>query len=229
MKRTEEKKRAARIFSLLEKHYPDAKIVLKYSNPWELLVAVVLSAQCTDKMVNKVTRRLFRKYRKIEDYATADLTEFEQDIRPTGFYRSKARYIITSAQIILKEHGGRVPERMEELLKLPGVARKTANIILGNAFGKVEGIAVDTHVKRLAQRLGLSKHQDPNKIEQDLMRLFPRRHWFKLTYLLIEHGRRVCQAQKPACDRCFLNELCPSAFSFPHFQKGSSSFKDSKR
>jgi len=216
----ENKKEFARqIVSLLKAHYPDSKVALNFTNSWELLVAVVLSAQCTDERVNQVTRSLFKKYKTVEDYAKADLREFEQDIKSTGFYKNKAKNIINIAKIILDKYGGKVPNKMEELLKLPGVARKTANIVLGNAFGIVEGIAVDTHVRRLAKRLGLSDKNDPVKIEKDLMEIFDRKDWFKVTYMLIDHGREICEAKKPRCDKCFLNEICPSAFKFPHFEK----------
>ncbi|OGG06919.1 endonuclease III [Candidatus Gottesmanbacteria bacterium RIFCSPLOWO2_01_FULL_40_10] len=206
-----------KIMSLLKKHYPEAKIVLNFNNNWELLVAVVLSAQCTDKMVNKVTSTLFKKYSVLDDYIKADFNEFAADIKPTGFYRQKAKNILSTANMIKTEYKGHVPDTMSDLLKLPGVARKTANIILGNAFAKSEGIAVDTHVRRLSQRLGLTKNSNPVKIEIDLMKLFDRREWFQLTYLFIEHGRRICNAKKPKCDQCFLNQLCPCAFRFPHF------------
>ena len=224
-----------RIVSLLKQAYPQAKIILNYGNPWELLVAVVLSAQCTDVMVNKVTAKLFKKYRTLDDYAGADLAEFETDIKSTGFYHAKARNILATARMIRERFAGRVPDTMENLITLPGVARKTANIILGNAFGKVVGIAVDTHVNRLSQRLRLvdlakiggkkeikfkrdnrtlldyKKDADTNKIEAELMQLVPRADWFKFTYLVIEHGRAVCKAQNPQCDRCSLRQLCPSS------------------
>lgn len=212
-------KRIGTILSLLKKDYPKAKIVLNYSNNWELLVAVVLSAQCTDVMVNKVTSKLFKKYKTIQDYANADLHELENDIRSTGFYKNKAKNIKAAARIILEKFNGQIPRTMNELTTLPGVARKTANIILGNAYNIVEGIAVDTHVRRLSQRLGFSHRSDPDRIEQDLMHLFDNKDWFKLTYLLIDHGRTICQAKKPKCDVCFLSKLCPSAFQFPHFKK----------
>lgn len=214
------------VLSLLKKHYPRARISLTYSNNWELLVAVMLSAQCTDKMVNTVTAKLFKKYKSIEDYANADIHELENDIRSTGFYRNKAKNIQAAAKMVLEKFNGEVPRTMNELTKLPGVARKTANVVLGNAYQIFEGIAVDTHVRRLAQRLGLSRNTDPNKIEQDLMKLFDpakdgasKKDWFSLTYLLIEHGRAICVAKKPKCDECFLNKICPSAFQFPHFKK----------
>lgn len=196
----------------LEKAYPGARIALEFSNPLELLVAAVLSAQATDKKVNEVTRQLFRRYRTAKDYAYADPGELEQDIRATGFYHHKARSIINAARMIEERFGGQVPDSMYELLTLPGVGSKTANVILYNAFGKQEGIAVDTHVRRLSRRLGLTQSTDPDKIEQDLMTLVPRERWGQFTYLLIEHGRAVCTARKPACNKCILNDLCPSAF-----------------
>lgn len=213
------RKQALIIAKLLKKHYHNAHIVLKYSNNFELLVSVILSAQCTDKMVNKVTKKLFKKYKTIKDYAHADIKTLEQDIRSTGFYRNKAKSLQSTARMILENFDGKIPKTMSELITLPGVARKTANIVLGNAFGIVGGIAVDTHVSRLSQRLGFSKNTNPDKIEQDLMNLFERNDWFNLTYLLIEHGRAICNAKKPKCDECFLNQLCPSAFNFPNFKK----------
>jgi endonuclease-3 len=210
--------RAREIIARLRTQYPGAKIALNYSNEWELLVAVILSAQCTDKKVNEVTANLFKKYRTIEDYASADPLEFEADIRPTGFFRNKAKHIIGAAQKILAEYDSKVPASMAELLTLPGVARKTANIVLGNAYPQAyatdpdAGIAVDTHVSRLSQRLGLAHATDPEKIEQELMELVPRADWFQFTYLLIEHGRAVCTAKNPQCQDCVLADLCPSAF-----------------
>ena len=208
------KTRVLKIIELLEKEHSDAKIALDYANPLELLVATILSAQCTDKRVNIVTKVLFKKYRKPEDYANADLEELEEDIRSTGFYRNKARNIKKCCQILVKRFNSQVPRTMEELLELPGVARKTANIVLSNAYGVVEGIAVDTHVRRLAGRLGLSEHKNPNKIESDLMRIVPKTHWKRITDLLIFHGRKICAARKPKCGICALNKLCPSAFNF---------------
>lgn len=202
----------AEIIRRLEGSYPQARIALKFSNPLELLVATLLSAQATDIKVNEVTSRLFLKYRSASDYANANPQELEQDIRSAGFYRRKARNIIDLARIIEEKFDGRVPDTMEGLLTLPGVGRKTANVVLYNAFGKQEGIAVDTHVARLSRRLGLSKNIDPGKIEEDLMRLVPREKWGQFTYLLIEHGRAVCAARRPACKSCILNDLCPSAF-----------------
>ena len=205
------------ILALLKKNYPQAKIALNYSNNFELLVAVMLSAQCTDKIVNKVTGKLFAKFISVKDYAYADLRDLENDVRSSGFYKNKAKNIQNTAKIILQKYQGKVPETMNGLISLPGVARKTANIVLGNAFAKFEGIAVDTHVRRLSQRLALTKQNNPDKIEQDLMKLFDKNNWFGLTYLLIEHGRNICQAKKPKCDLCFLNNLCPSTLKFPHF------------
>ncbi len=210
----EPKERAAKIIALLEKEHLDAKIALHYSNPLELLVATVLSAQATDEQINKVTEKLFKKYTKPEDYADADITELEQDVRSTGFYHNKAKNIKNAAKILVEKFHSQVPKTMEELLELPGVARKTANIVLYGAYGKVEGVAVDTHVRRLAQRLGLTENEDQDKIEQDLMRLVPKDQWMHLTDLLIFHGRRVCTAKKPNCSGCVLNKICPSAFSF---------------
>ena len=212
------KAQAKEVIRRLRSEYRDAGIVLNFGSDWELLVAVILSAQCTDKMVNQVTADLFKKYRAVEDYAAADPAEFEQDIRPTGFFRNKTKHIIGAAQQILAAFGGEVPASMQELLTLPGVARKTANIVLGNAYPDAyakdpdSGIAVDTHVNRLSQRLGLAASSDSEKIERELMEIVPREDWFRLTYLLIEHGRAVCAAQRPRCDACLLNDICPSAF-----------------
>lgn len=202
------------IIELLEKAHPDAKIALNYTNPLELLVATILSAQCTDERVNEVTKKLFKKYKTPEDYAKADLKELEQDIRSTGFYKSKAKNIKRCCQILVKKFGSQVPKTMAEMLELPGVARKTANIVLSNAYGVIEGIAVDTHVRRVSRRLGLTSNEDPNKIERDLMKVVPKTHWMRFTDLLIFHGRRVCKAKHPACGVCILNKICPSAFTF---------------
>lgn len=207
----EKKQRADKILRLLKSRYPGAKIVLNYSSSWELLVAVILSAQCTDKMVNKVTEKLFKKYHGIGDYANADLIELSRDIRSTGFFNNKAKNIIAAAKKIMVEWGGEVPETMGELVTIPGVARKTANVVQGNAFGIIEGIAVDTHVFRLSRRLGFSNEKTPEKVEKDLMLIFPKGEWFNLTYLLIEHGRAVCKAPTPLCAACILNKLCPSS------------------
>jgi len=211
---TERKARVSTIIRLLEKQYPDARIALKYSNPLELLVATMLSAQCTDQRVNMVTEKLFKKYKKAEDYAGAGLAELEKDIKSTGFYRNKAKNIKHTGQMLVDKFGSRVPKTMEEMLELPGVARKTANIVLQNAYGIVEGIVVDTHVRRLSKRLGLTMNEDPNKIEQDLMRIVPKDKWMRITDLLISLGRSVCVAKKPKCEICVLNKICPSAFTF---------------
>jgi endonuclease III len=213
------KQGAKNITARLKKTYPRAKIALTFSNNWELLVAVILSAQCTDKKVNEITASLFKKYRRLEDYVRARPREFEPAIMSTGLYRAKAKNILATAKIVQEKFGGHVPRTMEEILTLPGVARKTANVVLGNAYGVVEGIAVDTHVRRLAQRLGLTNNENPKKIEQDLMRLIPKKDWFRLTYLLIDHGRAVCTAKSPRCDVCPIQKLCPSAFAFPRFKK----------
>jgi endonuclease-3 len=207
----EKRKRSALVYRRLDKAYPEAKVALRFSNPLEILIATVLSAQSTDATVNKVTENLFRKYRSPEDYLAAPPGELERDIHSTGFFNQKAKAIRGIAQMLVTEYDGRVPDTMEDLLRLPGVARKTANIVLGNAFGKVEGIAVDTHVHRLARRLGFSDEDDPNKVERDLMALFPRSKWFRLTYLLIEHGRNVCNAKAPRCEDCVVNDLCPAS------------------
>jgi endonuclease-3 len=203
-----------KILALLKRTYPKAKIALTYYNPLQLLISTILSAQCTDKRVNIVTQSLFKKYKTVDDYARAKTPVFEQEIRSTGFYKNKAKNIIAAARKIKKEYGGRVPATMETLLGLPGVARKTANIVLANAYGKVEGIAVDTHVKRLSGRLGFTTNQNPDKIEGDLMRLFPKKEWFCINYVLIEHGRKVCDAKKPRCPVCSVATLCPSRKQF---------------
>jgi endonuclease-3 len=210
----EPKERAAKIIELLQKEHPDAKIALNYSNPLELLVATILSAQSTDVMINQITQKLFKKYTNAQDYASVDIQELEQDIKSSGFYHNKAKSIQKAAKILVEKYEGKVPSTMDELLELPGVARKTANIVLYGGFGKVEGIAVDTHVRRLSQRLGLTENEDQDKIEQDLMQLVPKPQWMKFTDLLIFHGRRVCTAKKPNCFGCVLNKICPSAFSF---------------
>jgi endonuclease-3 len=213
--------REEKILSLLKKNYGNPKTILTYSNEWELLVAVILSAQCTDITVNKVTEKLFKKYKTIKDYADAPFEEFANDIRSTGFYNNKAKNIQAAARLVIEQFNGVLPKTINEMVTIPGAARKTANVVLGNAFGIVEGIAVDTHVRRLSQRLGFTNYDNPEKIEQDLMQLFENKDWFQLTYLLIEHGRKICEAKKPKCDECFLNTLCPSAFKFPHFNTKS--------
>ena len=208
------KARVLKIIELLEKEHPDAKIALNYANPLELLVATILSAQCTDERVNIVTKTLFKKCRRAEDYARADLKELEQEIKSTGFYHNKAKNLKKCCQMLVEKFRSRVPKTMEELLELPGVARKTANVVLSNAFGVVAGIVVDTHVRRLADRLGLTENSDPDKIEEDLMKLVPKASWMRFADLLIFHGRRVCIAKKPKCGDCVLDKLCPSVLEF---------------
>jgi endonuclease-3 len=208
------KTRAQTMIRLLEKEYPEAKIALNYGNPLELLVATILSAQCTDERVNKVTATLFKKYRKAKDYANADLAELEQEIRSAGFFRNKAKNIRATGQMLVDRFDSQVPKTMKEMLQLPGVARKTANIVLQNAYGIIEGIAVDTHVRRVSKRLGLTDSEDQDKIEQDLMRIVPKDKWIRITDLLIFLGRNVCVARKPKCEICVLNKVCPSAFTF---------------
>ncbi|MBN2454905.1 endonuclease III [Candidatus Woesearchaeota archaeon] len=206
------KTRANRILKLLLKNYPGERTALKYSGPFQLLVSVILSAQCTDKRVNIVTKTLFKKYKTAKDFAKADIKKLEQEIRSTGFYRNKARNIRAAAQIVVKDFSGKTPDTMEELLTLPGVARKTANVVLSAAFKKNEGIAIDTHCIRLTQRWKLTKNRDPVKIEQDVMKLIPRKNWGTFSFKTIKHGREFCYARKPNCKGCFLNKICPSAF-----------------
>ncbi|RJP43083.1 endonuclease III [Candidatus Parcubacteria bacterium] len=206
------KQRGRKTMRILVKLFPKAKIFLRYSNNWELLVAVELSAQCTDKKVNEVTEKLFKKYRKLDDYVRASASrrtvrEFEKDIRPTGFYRAKTKSILAAAKAVKNRFRGKLPKTMHEMLVIPGIGRKSANVILGNAYGIVEGIAVDTHVKRLARVLGLSRETDPNKIEQDLMKIFPKKNWFKLTYRLIEYGRKYCVARPHNHKECPLTKI----------------------
>jgi endonuclease-3 len=210
----EPKARAQKIMELLEKEHGDAEIALHYRNPLELLVATILSAQATDEQINALTPKLFQKYTTAEDYANADLAELEQDIRSSGFYRNKAKNLKNTGKMLVEKYNSQVPKTMEELVELPGVARKTANIVLFNAYGVIAGVAVDTHVRRLAQRLGLTENKNQDKIEKDLMNIVPKDKWMRLTDLLIFHGRRVCDARKPSCDACVLNKLCPSAFTF---------------
>ncbi|HLG62617.1 MAG TPA: endonuclease III [Ktedonosporobacter sp.] len=203
------------IIAELERLYPAAKYDLNFSTPLELLVATQLAAQCTDARVNSVTGALFRKYRSVEDYATASQEEFEQDIQKITFYRNKAKNIRAACQYILTHHNGEVPRTMAEMVKIPGVARKTANVILSNAFGVTEGVIVDTHVGRLVRRFGWTQHEDPVKVEQELMGLVPREQWLSFAHRTIYHGRAVCDARKPRCADCTLARLCPSAFKAP--------------
>ena len=207
----EEKERTKKIIARLRKAYPDAKCSLNHSNPLELLIATILSAQCTDERVNIVTAELFRKYHSCADYLKVPTSELQDDVRTTGFFRNKTKSI-QGVCTILVEQGDRVPNTMEELLKLPGVARKTANVVLGNACGINVGVVVDTHVQRLSARLGLTSETDPEKIERVLMQLYPPDRWTMLSHLLIWHGRRICEARKPKCGDCALNTICPSAF-----------------
>jgi endonuclease III len=202
---------ATEIYARLAREYPDARCELDYRTPLQLLVATILSAQCTDKRVNMVTPALFAKYPTAEALAAAPLGDVEALVKTTGFFRNKARNVVAMAQALVAEHGGDVPRTMDELVKLPGVGRKTANVILGNAFAINEGVTVDTHVARLGQRLGLTTETDAVKIEQALMPLFPRDQWAMLSHLLIFHGRRVCDARRPRCEACVLNDICPSA------------------
>ncbi len=203
--------RASDLYARLERAHPDARCALDYRSPFELLVATILSAQCTDKRVNMVTPALFAAYPTVESLASARQEDVEEIIRSTGFFRNKAKSIIAMAGALLERHGGEVPAEMDALVRLPGVGRKTANVVLGNAFGRNEGIVVDTHVGRLAGRLGLTSATDPVMVEEALVPLFPRERWTMLAHLLIEHGRTVCDAKKPACERCSLADRCPSS------------------
>jgi len=208
--------RATEIMKRLGALYPHAHIALDYSgDPWHLLVAVILSAQTTDVGVNKVTPVLFARFPDPAELAGADVLAVEEIVRPTGFYHQKTRSIMAAARIVLEEFEGRVPDTMEGLMRLPGVARKTANIVIANAYGKVEGIAVDTHVFRLAHRFGLTDEKDPDKVERDLCALLPREEWYAVNYRFIDHGRAVCTAKRPACGACALNDVCPAAFTVP--------------
>lgn len=208
----ERKKLVPQYMNRLEEHYGDPKPALHYSNAYELLIAVILSAQTTDDGVNKATPKLFSDFPDCAALAAAEPEDIEPYVKSLGFFRQKSKNIVNACRIIVAEHDGAVPDTMESLTALPGVARKTANIVLGNAFDKVEGIAVDTHVFRLAHRFGLSQQHDPNKVERDLMAAFPEDHWHRVNYDMITHGRAVCTAKRPACGPCFLNDLCPSAF-----------------
>jgi endonuclease-3 len=220
MPKTESKKihdrrqRLAAILPLLKKTYPEAKCSLDYKNPLQLLIATILSAQCTDERVNKVTPGLFRKYKSAKDLAAADPSQLEKEIQSTGFFRNKAKSLRGMAAAIVEKHSGQVPRTMEELTHLPGVGRKTANVVLGNAFSIAVGIVVDTHVSRVAARLGLTKHTDPVKIEQDLMQIVPTEDWTLFSHLLIHHGRQICQARKPKCSICPLLPHCPAGQKF---------------
>ena len=205
------KTRAAEIYDILLAEYPDAECALRHASPYELAVATVLSAQCTDARVNMVTPELFRRYPDPESLSAAIPEQLEDVIRSTGFFRNKTRNLIGMATALIEDHGGELPRNMKELSALPGIGRKTANVILGNAFGIDEGVVVDTHVKRLSNRMGFTKEASPVKIEQDLIKLFPRGVWTMLAHLLIYHGRQVCNARKPRCNKCALSHLCPSS------------------
>ena len=208
---TKKQERAAEIVSRLKRMYPKAKCTLDYTNPFELLIATMLSAQSTDARVNIVTKSLFRKFPDPQSFANAQQLEMERDVHQTGFFRNKAKAVIAASKAIMERHGGEVPQTMEELTALPGVGRKTANVVLGNAFKKPVGIVVDTHVSRVSARLGLTSNSDPVKIEEDLMKLIPQKEWTVFSHRLIQHGRQICIARKPKCRECRLNELCPSA------------------
>jgi endonuclease-3 len=206
---TEAKQQAARVVRGLRRAYPDAACALRFSSPLELLVATILSAQCTDVRVNEVTKSLFRKYRSAADYARAPLSELESEIKSTGFFRNKARNIQACCQVLAEKYGGEVPQDMEALVQLPGIGRKTASVVLGTAFGVASGVVVDTHVIRLSRRLGLTTQKDPEKIERDLMEQIPRKEWINFSHRMIHHGRQICIARKPKCDACPLGEFCP--------------------
>ncbi len=208
---TERRARTRSIIARLRREFPDAKCALDHTSPLELLVATILSAQCTDVRVNLVTPTLFAKYRRAIDYAAADPGVFQQEIQSTGFFRNKTKSILGMAQALIERHGGQVPETMQELVALPGVGRKTANVVLGNAFGSNEGIVVDTHVQRISGLLKLTKEKTPEKIERDLMPLVPRERWTIFSHLLILHGRKTCIARRPKCEQCGINSLCPSS------------------
>jgi endonuclease III len=209
--------RAPEIVRILKEEYPEAKVALRFSNPLECLVATILSAQSTDKKVNEVTEGLFRKYRTPEDYLRVPEAELAADLKPTGFFNQKTKAVRGACRMIVEEFGGRVPDSIADLVRLPGVARKTANIVLGNAYPERAatdpdvGVAVDTHVKRVSNRLGFTEQRDPAKIERDLMEVLPREDWFRFTYVLIDHGRAVCKAPVPRCEDCPVNHLCPSS------------------
>jgi len=202
------------IISRLSKKYSYAKTSLNFKTPYQLLVATILSAQCTDARVNKVTPALFEKYKTVQDMAKAKLSDIERLVNSTGFYRNKSKNIKASAQMIVDEFNGEIPKSMDGMIKLPGVARKTANVVLGNAFGIISGIAVDTHVGRLSRRLGFTINNDPKKVESDLMAIVPKKSWINLTHWFIYHGRAMCESRKPKCDTCFLKDVCPSAGMF---------------
>jgi endonuclease-3 len=214
------KERIGKIIRVLRREYPHSRTALEFQTPLQILVATILAAQCTDERVNKVTPGLFRRYPTAEALASADRAELEAEVRPTGFFRNKAKSIIGAAQKIVQDFDGRVPANMADLVTLPGVARKTANIVLSSGYGIAEGIAVDTHVKRVSGRLGLTRQSDPDKIEKDLLKLVPKKDWLDFNYMLVNHGRKICQARQPRCPECPLQKLCPSAEKFfPELKK----------
>lgn len=208
------RKNLQRMLKLLREHYPQARTALNFNTPIQMLVSTILSAQCTDVRVNMVTPALFARYRTVKDFAEAERPELEKMIHSTGFYKNKAKNIQAAARMILERFNGELPRTLDEMVEIPGIGRKTANVVLHNVYNIVEGVVVDTHVRRIAQRLGLTKETTPEKIEQDLMKVLPRPDWDDVSYLLIDHGRAVCKAVKPNCDGCFLNKICPSAFAF---------------
>ena len=215
------KRHASRIVDILFQEYPDAEISLKYSDEFELLVAVILSAQCTDERVNKVTEVLFKKYRTIEDYANSSAKEFSKDIASVTYFNQKARWIVSTARRIIEIHDGEVPGTMEELLGLPGVGRKTANVVLQHAYGETEGIVVDTHVMRLSRRMGLVEKKNRDAIEMELMKIIPKEKWRRYTHLMIAHGRAICKARSPKCDLCPMGEICPSSWTYSEMDLAS--------
>ena len=215
------KEHASRVVDILFQEYPDAEISLKYSDEFELLVAVILSAQCTDERVNKVTEVLFKKYRTIEDYANSSAKEFSKDIASVTFFNQKARWIVSTARRIIEIHDGEVPGTMEELLGLPGVGRKTANVVLQHAYGETEGIVVDTHVMRLSRRMGLVEKKNRDAIEMELMKIIPKEKWRRYTHLMIAHGRAICKARSPKCDLCPMGEICPSSWTYSEMDLAS--------
>ena len=213
---TDRRARVKKILAALDKMYPEATCALHHSNAWELLVATILSAQCTDKRVNEVTPGLFKKYPAIQDFANASQQELAQDIRSTGFFNNKAKSVIGAARKILDDFAGEVPRKIEDLLTVPGAARKTANVVLGTAFGIPSGVVVDTHVQRISQRLDLTKESDPKKIEQDLMKIIPKEKWILFSHQIILHGRALCVARRPRCSECALDPLCYAKDKTPH-------------
>ena len=214
MRKKPAKERITKIIKILRKAYPKSKTALRNKSPFELLISTILSAQCRDERVNKITPGLFKKYKSPRDFARVRQAVLEKKIRSTGFYRNKAKNIIATSKKIVGEFGGKVPDRMDKLTSRPGVARKTANIVLSSSFHKAEGIAVDTHVRRLSERIGLSRERDPKKQEKDLMEVVPRKDWLDFNYLLVDHGRKICMARKPLCPKCVIKRLCPSAGTF---------------